>query len=126
MGIVIKQRGRFKNTDRFFKNALQLDYRKIVDRYGQRGVEALRSATPKDSGTTADSWSYVVEEKEKGKLSICFKNSNIVDGINIAIILNYGHGTSKGVYVAGRNYINPAIQPIFDEIADNIWKEVID
>lgn len=125
MGVIsIKHSGDFKNTERFFSKSLKMDYRTIVEKYGERGVSALRSATPRDSGETAESWDYVVENKN-GRLKITFTNSNIQNGINIAIILNYGHGTASGVYVAGRNYIDPAIQPIFNEIADDVWKEVI-
>ena len=125
MGIIsFKHRGNFKKTEKFFSKALNADYKSILEVYGDKGVEALSNATPKDSGKTASSWGYVIEESD-GKLSICFTNSNIVNGINIAIILNYGHGTASGAYVAGRNYIDPAIQPIFDKIADDVWKEVI-
>lgn len=125
MGIIsFKQKGNFKHTDEFFSRALNTDYKAILDAYGQKGVEALSKATPRDSGKTADSWGYIVEER-KGKLAITFTNTNIQNGINIAIILNYGHGTASGAYVAGRNYIEPAIQPIFDQIADDVWKEVV-
>ena len=125
MGIIkIKHSGDFKNTERFFSKALKTDYASIMKVYGEKGVAALRSATPKDSGKTADAWDYVIE-KRKGKLAIVFTNDHIEKGINIAVILNYGHGTASGAYVAGRNYIEPAIQPIFDKIADDVWKEVI-
>lgn len=122
--ISFKQSGNFKNTERFFSKALNTDYRSILEAYGDKGVSALRQATPKDSGETANSWGYTIDER-KGKLVLTFTNSNIQKGINIAIILNYGHGTASGAYVAGRNYIEPAIQPIFDKIADDVWKEVI-
>lgn len=122
--ISFKQSGNFKNTERFFSKALNADYRSILEVYGEKGVSALRQATPKDSGETANSWGYTIDER-KGKLVLTFTNSNIQKGINIAIILNYGHGTASGAYVAGRNYIEPAIQPIFDKIADDVWKEVI-
>lgn len=125
MGIIsFKHSGSFKNTEHFFSKALNTDYRSILEVYGKKGVSVLRSATPRDSGTTAESWGYTIEER-KGKLIITFTNSNIQRGINIAIILNYGHGTASGAYVAGRNYIDPAIQPIFDKIADDVWKEVM-
>ena len=125
MGIIsFKHSGSFKNTEQFFSRALHTDYRSILKVYGEKGVQVLRAATPKDSGETAAAWDYVIEER-KGKLSICFTNSHIEKGINIAVILNYGHGTASGAYVAGRNYIDPAIQPIFDQIADDVWKEVI-
>ena len=122
--IKFKHSGDFKNTERFFSKALKADYVDILKVYGEKGVDALRSATPRDSGKTAESWDYIIE-RHKDKLAIVFTNDNIVKGINIAVILNYGHGTASGAYVAGRNYIEPAIQPIFDKIADDVWKEVI-
>ena len=122
--IKIKHSGDFKNTERFFSKALNTDYISILKVYGEKGVAALRSATPKDTGKTADSWDYIIEQK-KGKFAIVFTNDHIERGINIAVILNYGHGTANGAYVAGRHYIEPAIQPIFDKIADDVWKEVI-
>ena len=125
MGIIsFKHRGNFKKTDDFFSKSLKTDYRSIMDVYGKKGVAVLRSATPQDSGKTADSWSYTIDRKN-GQWRITFINDNIQNGVNIAIILNYGHGTAGGAYVAGRNYIDPAIQPIFDKIADDVWKEVI-
>lgn len=125
MGIIsFKHSGSFKNTERFFSKALNADYKSILEVYGEKGVSVLRQATPRDSGETADSWGYTIEDR-RGKLIITFTNSNIQKGVNIAIILNYGHGTASGAYVAGRNYIDPAIQPIFDKIADDVWKEVI-
>lgn len=90
---------------------------------GQRGVDALAAATPAESGVTAASWSYEVESNSGGT-RITWSNSNAVDGVNIAVILQYGHGTGTGGYVAGRDYINGAIQPIFDEIANDMWKKV--
>lgn len=124
MGIRFRHSGSFKNTERFFSKALKADYRSILEVYGERGVSALRSATPKDSGQTADAWGYLIE-RHNGKLAIVFTNDHIEHGVNIAVILNYGHGTGTGAWVAGRNYINPAIQPIFDKIAEEAWKEVI-
>lgn len=125
MGIIsFKHSGSFKNTERFFSKALNADYKSILEVYGEKGVSVLRQATPRDSGETADSWGYTIDDR-RGKLILTFTNSNIQKGVNIAIILNYGHGTASGAYVAGRNYIDPAIQPIFDKIADDVWKEVI-
>lgn len=125
MGIIsFKHKGKFRKTDAFFSKALKTDYRSIMAVYGEKGVAALRSATPRDSGATADSWDYKIERRND-RWQITFTNDNIQNGINIAIILNYGHGTASGAYVAGRNYIDPAIQPIFDKIADDVWKEVI-
>lgn len=125
MGLIkIKQSGDFKNTESFFSRALNTSYRSVLEVYGEKGVQALRSATPTDSGKTAESWGYVIEQN-KDSLRITFTNSNIKNGVNIAVILNYGHGTAGGAYVAGRNYIDPAIRPIFDKIANDAWKEVI-
>ena len=95
----------------------------ILDIYGQAGVAALASATPIDSGLTASSWYYEIN-RGRGSITISFHNSNIQNGVPIAIILQYGHGTGTGGWVQGRDYINPAIQPIFDEIVKNAWKEV--
>ena len=94
-----------------------------LDKFGRAGVEALSSATPVNTGKTANSWYYEIENKN-GTATISFNNSNIQNGIPIAIILQYGHGTGTGGWVQGRDYINPAIRPIFDEIAENAWKEV--
>lgn len=102
-------------------NRLNLDV--ILNQYGQEGVEALRAATPKDTGTTANSWSYAVH-KGTGSITITWSNSNIVDGVPIAVILQYGHGTRNGGYVQGTDYINPAMKPIFDKIAQRAWEEV--
>jgi hypothetical protein len=95
----------------------------LLDKYGKDGVAALSSATPVDSGNTANSWYYEIENK-KGQVRINFLNSNINQGVPIAIILQYGHGTGTGGWVQGRDYINPAIQPVFDRILQDIWKEV--
>lgn len=94
-----------------------------LDRFGQAGVDALASATPKDSGKTASSWRYEIKSSRNG-FTIDFLNSNINDNVNIAVILQYGHGTGTGGYVSGRDYINPAIQPVFDKLAEEAWKEV--
>lgn len=94
-----------------------------LDRLAQRGVSALEAATPAESGLTGASWSYEIETKN-GRTTITWINTHTVDGVNIAIILQYGHGTGTGGYVSGRDYINPALQPIFDEIADDVWKQV--
>lgn len=121
--IRIKQSGDFSKTERFFKKAQKMDFHKILDKYARAGVNALASATPVDSGLTASSWDYEIV-KEKNRISIYWTNSNINKGVPIAVILQYGHGTNGGGYVQGRDYINPAIQPIFDQIADAAWKEV--
>ena len=120
----ITQKGNWDKTRRFLERSLVDDAYQKLDQFGQDGVRALSSATPVDSGETANSWYYTIK-KGKGWLSIAFYNSNIVDGVPIAILLQYGHGTKNGGYVQGRDYINPAIQPVFDKIADSIWREVV-
>lgn len=122
--ISVTHKGDFKKTNRFLHKLMELHYMGKLDRYGQRGVEALSGSTPKDSGNTADHWSYEIIE-EPGITSIYWKNDNINKGVNIAVILQYGHGTRNGGYVQGIDYINPAMQPIFQEMADAIWKEVV-
>ena len=122
-GITFRQKGDFSKTEKFFNSLLKLDYLNVLERYGQAGVAALAAATPKDSGLTAASWDYEITHNGK-ETTIAFTNSNISNGVNIAIILQYGHGTKGGGYVAGRDYINPAIQPIFDKMANEAWREV--
>ena len=123
MAIKFKHRGNFNNTERLFKRARKMDFFRNLEKYAQEGVAALSSATPVDSGLTAASWDYEIVKK-KGAISIYWTNSNINAGVPIAVILQYGHGTNNGGYVQGRDYINPAIRPVFDKIADNAWKEV--
>lgn len=121
--ISFKQKGDFSKLTRFLERAKEAVHLGDLDRYGREGVAALSSATPIDSGLTASSWYYEIENK-KGSVAISFHNSNIQNGIPIAIILQYGHGTGNGGWVQGRDYINPAIQPIFDKIANDAWREV--
>lgn len=121
--ITIQHHGKFEKTDRFFKHMFKFEIMNILKKYGEEGVKALRDATPKDSGTTADSWGYEIKKTSTG-YSVIWTNSNINKGVQIAIILQYGHGTGTGGYVEGRDYINPATRPIFDAIAEEAWKEV--
>lgn len=121
--IRFEHKGDFSKTSRFLEKAKNVIRIGELDKYGQAGVAALSSATPKDSGKTAGSWYYEIE-RQNGKVTIHFNNSNIVNGVPIAIILQYGHGTGTGGWVEGRDYINPAIRPVFDNIANNAWKEV--
>lgn len=121
--IFIKQRGSFDKTEKFLKKSFGRDYISVLQKFGQQGVSALSAATPIDSGMTAISWSYEVKQ-EKSRISIIWKNSNINKGVNIAIILQYGHATRNGGYVEGIDYINPALKPIFEKMADAAWKEV--
>lgn len=118
-----RQKGDFSKLSTFLERVKETVKIGELDKYGQQGVAALESATPKDTGLTASSWYYEIK-RENGSVSIGFHNKNIQNGIPIAIILQYGHGTGNGGWVEGRDYINPAIQPIFDEIAENAWKGV--
>ena len=121
--ISFRQKGDFSKLTHFLERAKESIRIGDLDKYGREGVAALSSATPIDSGETANSWSYEITNKD-GSATITFKNSNIQNGVPIAIILQYGHGTRNGGWVQGRDYINPAIQPIFDEIVNNAWREV--
>lgn len=121
--IFFENRGGLPKTGAFLNFLLNWDFKRNLAKYGQLGVDALASATPKDTGKTASSWSYEIT-KEQGKYTIYWKNSNINDGVPIAVILQYGHGTGSGGYVRGMDYINPALRPIFDKIAEDAWKEV--
>lgn len=121
--IKITSKGDFRKTNTYMERLLNVIHMGQLDKYGRRGVEALRLATPVDSGETANSWNYEIE-REGDVVSITFTNSNIVKGVNIAVILHYGHGTRNGGYVKGREYINDAIQPIFDEIVKDACGEV--
>ena len=122
--ITLKQRGDFSKLNNWLEKAKRSVGTSILDKYGKAGVAALRSATPVDTGLTASSWYYKIEENNRGSVSISFHNSNIQNGVLIAILLQYGHGTRNGGWVQGRDYINPVIQPIFDRIAAEAWKEV--
>ena len=121
--ISIRHKGDFSKTTRFLKNAKSRARISNLDAYGKEGVAALASATPVDSGLTANSWYYKIDYKE-GTTTLSFHNSNIQNGVPIAIILQYGHGTRNGGWVRGRDYINPSVRPIFDKIAENAWREV--
>lgn len=121
--ISITSSGSTKKTESFLKRMMLPDLFSGFDDFGQRGVEALRSVTPVDSGITAASWGYEVETKN-GNTTITWFNTHTVDGVNVAVILQYGHGTGTGGYVTGKDFINPAIKPIFDDIADEMWKKV--
>lgn len=121
--ITFRHKGDFSKTIKFMENAKKAVRLADLDKYGQEGVVALASATPVDTGRTANSWYYKIVVKD-GSAVITFYNSNIQNGVPIAIILQYGHGTRNGGWVQGRDYINPAIQPIFDKIAKQAWEEV--
>ena len=121
--IKFRQKGDFSKTYRYLEKAKKAVRLEDLDKYGREGVAALASATPVESGLTANSWYYEIE-KGKETVTISFCNSNIQNGVPIAVILQYGHGTRNGGFVQGRDYINPAIQPVFDRIANDAWKEV--
>ena len=121
--ITFKHRGSFKNTKRFFERAKKAEYLRNLEKYAQEGVNALAAATPVESGETASSWYYEIE-RTGNSVSIHWANSHVNNNVNIAVILQYGHGTGTSGYVAGRDYINPAIRPVFDRIAENLGREV--
>ena len=121
--IRFRQKGDFSKLTRFLERAREGLHDGELDKYGREGVAALSSATPVDSGLTASSWYYEITNT-KGSARITFYNSNVQNGVPIAIILQYGHGTGTGGWVEGRDYINPAVQPLFDKIAESAWREV--
>lgn len=121
--ITFRQKGDFSKFNRYLERLKEAVKLGDLNKYGRQGVQALSSATPIESGETANSWYYKIN-RTKESVAITFHNSNIQNGVPIAIILQYGHGTGTGGYVEGRDYINPAIQPIFDKMAEDAWKEV--
>lgn len=121
--IRFRQKGDFRKATRYFERLREIVHLGTLDKYGREGVAALASATPVESGKTASSWYYEITNNEQ-TAKISFYNSNVNKGVPIAIIIQYGHGTRNGGWVEGRDYINPAIQPIFDRIAEEIWREV--
>lgn len=121
--IKITHKGNFKKTERFFQGVIKREYVKLFNQIGEAGVKALQEATPKDTGTTAASWTYSIEDTKSG-LSISWNNSNRNDGANVAILIQMGHGTGSGAYVKGVDYINPALKPVFDAFANKVWTEV--
>ena len=121
--ISFRQKGDFSKITRYLQRVKDEVILEILNRHGREGVAALASATPVDTGLTANSWYYQIE-RNNGKYSLGFYNSNIQNGVPIAVILQYGHGTRNGGWVQGRDYINPALRPIFNKIANDVWKEV--
>lgn len=115
--------GGFTKTERFLNRMKRREYLNVLDEFGRDGVQALRNATPVDSGATAEAWDYEIK-RTRNYTEIVWTNSNVNDGVPIAVILQYGHGTGTGGYVQGRDYINPAIRPVFDKIAEKAWKVV--
>lgn len=121
--IRFKQKGDFSKVTKYLERVKEVVHLGILDKYGRKGVAALSSSTPIDTGLTAESWRYEIVNKN-GSARINFCNSNIQNGVPIAIILQYGHGTGTGGWIQGRDYINPSIQPIFDELTEEAWREV--
>ena len=123
MRVKFEVSGGFTKTERFLNRMKRREYLNVLDEFGRDGVQALRNATPVDSGATAEAWDYEIK-RTRNYTEIVWTNSNVNDGVPIAVILQYGHGTGTGGYVKGRDYINPAIRPIFDKIAEKAWKVV--
>lgn len=121
--ISFKHRGSFAKIEKFLHTNANSSYLKILNKYGEEGVAALAQATPKSSGKTASSWKYEIVSKSNST-SISWFNTNVNQNVNIAVILQYGHGTGTGGFVSGRDYINPAMAPVFDRIADEAWREI--
>ena len=121
--ITVRHKGNFNNFERFVNRALRRDYLNIISVYAERGVEALKEATPVVSGETRDAWNYEIESGN-GKTTLWFTNSEEDNGVSVAILLIYGHGTKNGGYVEGIDFVSPALRPVFQEMADSMWKEV--
>lgn len=115
--------GDFRNTDRFLKKMSKMDFARVLQGVAQKGVQALSAATPVDSGLTANSWGYEIK-RTRASFTITWTNSHVENGFPVAIGLQYGHGTGTGGYVRGRDYINPAMRPIFEQILADLWTEV--
>jgi hypothetical protein len=125
MVITFSDKGDFSKTFNFLNSSKNINSRinNILNQYGSKGVELLSRNTPVDTGKTANSWSYRIEIN-KGKISLNWYNSNVINGVNIAVILQYGHGTQNGGYISGKDYINPVLRPLFNEITNELWREV--
>jgi len=121
--IRVVAKGNFKNSRKMLGKAKTVNYMDLLHKYARAGVDALKEATPVDSGKTSESWYYEIKYRD-GVYTVTWLNSNVNDGVNIALILNTGHGTSNGGYVVGKEYIRPTIRPIFDEIAESAWREI--
>lgn len=122
--IDVKHSGNFDNISKFLNTMKKRDARRVLNKYGQRGVDLLSKSTPKNTGKTAASWSYKIYETN-GRYELVWLNSNINKGVNIALIIQYGHGTRRGAYIKGIDYINPVMEQLFREMAEDLWKEVV-
>lgn len=123
MGIYFTSRGDFKKTEKLLKKSLGKDYISVLHQYGQLGVERLAEMSPVKTGLMASSWRYEITQDNRS-ISLTFHNDDIENGLNVAILIQYGHATRNGYYIQGRDFINPALQPIFDDLAERAWKEV--
>lgn len=123
MKIGLKSKGNFKNTEKFLKNNKNFDLSWKLNKYGLLGASLLAAATPMDTGKTAESWGYEIQKSQNG-IKLVFTNSNESQGVPIVILIQYGHATKNGGYVLGRDFINPVVRPLFDDIAKEIWEEV--
>lgn len=121
--ISFESKGSFKNTEAYLARAKRSEAFNVLNQYGAMGVRALAAATPVDTGLSAQSWTYTVE-KRRGRYTIVWRNTNVVNGTPVVILIQYGHGTGTGGWVQGRDFINPTMRPVFDQIADAVWKEV--
>lgn len=121
--VSISSEGSFDRTEKFLQSMVKLDISRILDAEAQKGVAALSKATPQDSGRAATSWGYKIE-KTSSSVTISWTNSDVENGFPVALMIQYGHGTGTGGYIQGRDYINPAMRPIFDQIAETVWKAV--
>ena len=123
MKIGVQLKGSFKHTENFFERNKKQRLARKLNNYGMVGAAALAANTPIDTGLTAESWNYEIKESN-GHIQLIWTNSNSSQGIPIVVLIQYGHATRNGGYVQGRDFINPAIQPVFDAIANDIWEEV--
>lgn len=123
MSISFSSTGSFRNTEAFLNRMSRNDIASVLNKYGSVGTAALRAATPVDSSLTANSWEHKVSKSARG-WELYWDNQNGSGNVKVAVLLQYGHGTGTGGYVVGRDYINPAIQPVFDQIATAVWREV--
>ena len=123
MGIRFESKGNFDKTEKLLKKSIGRNYISILHTYGQYGVQALSAASPVNTGRLASSWRYEIEQKDSS-VSLVFHNDDVEGGCNIAILVQYGHGTKNGYYIQGQDFINPAIKPILDDLAEKCWKEV--
>ena len=121
--IRVKQKGNFNNIERLFNRVLKRNWLNILSDYAAKGIDALRAATPVESGETANSWNYEIESRD-GITTVTYTNSHENNGVNVAILLIYGHGTRNGGYVQGNDFVTPALAPVFQDLADAMWKEV--